>query len=105
MSSLRVFLIAIVLLFLFIPFDNVNAQLKITSSEGVKVIGDPEAFEKSGGETKGDTWTRTYTPGEQERENQQSLEGKMKEQPMAAEKKVKEENQSREKKLELRKAG
>lgn len=68
------------LFFLIIPFQVVNAQFKITTSEGVKVIGNQEAFEKSSSETKGETWIRKYELGEQEKEYQQVKELKAKEQ-------------------------
>jgi signal transduction histidine kinase len=69
MSLLKTFFTGINVFFLVIPFSvtSVTAQFKIHSSEGTRAIGGLEASEKSSSETKGETWTRTYAPGEQER--------------------------------------
>ena len=104
MSLLRSILVGIGLLSLNIPFNVCNAQFKITSSEGTKVIGKTNPSASSNSETK-ENWTRTYAPGEQEREYQETVEKEKKERQTAVERKANEKNTPKEKKLEVKRKG
>ena len=93
-------IIVINLSFLVIPLNVINAQLKIYSSEGIEVIGDPKAFESS----KGENWTRVYAPGEQEKEYREAVKReRVEQQQKAREEKAADERYHRNKELELKK--
>jgi hypothetical protein len=84
MSLLKSVIVAVGLLALVIPFNVTNAQLTIHSSDGTKVIGEATPPISSDSKTKGETWTRVYSPGEQEREHHQTVEQERLEQQKAA---------------------
>lgn len=64
MSLPKYKIIGIGLLSLIIPLSVTNAQIKIYSSEGTRVI--ESTPRDSSSEAKGETWTRIFAPGEQE---------------------------------------
>jgi hypothetical protein len=101
MSSIwKVILVGIGLLALFAPFNITSAQFKIYSSEGAKEIGGTALSDSSSSETKQETWTRVYAPGEQQREHQQALEQQRREQQQKA---AADENYRKEEELKLKK--
>jgi hypothetical protein len=69
----KLVIIAIGLFALIIPFNVTSAQFTIYSSDGTKLI-EGAAPPDSDGKTKGETWTRSYSPGELEREHRQAVE-------------------------------
>ncbi|MBP1750185.1 MAG: hypothetical protein H6Q52_2724 [Deltaproteobacteria bacterium] len=77
MSLAKSILVGIILLFLIIPFNAANAQIRVHSSEGVAVIGGTsEDFEKASSKQKERDWHRVDGPGpgEQEGEYRQAVE-------------------------------
>jgi hypothetical protein len=83
MSFTKLVIGAIGLSALVIPFNATNAQFAIHSSDGTKVIGEVAPPDSPDSKTKGETWTRTYAPGEQEREHRQAVEQERLEQQKA----------------------